>query len=65
MQLLKGFIRDPITNAVINKDDRDYKDHTFKMNVFKEINELKTEIRVLREELKQTKALIINSEEKN
>lgn len=65
MQLLKGYIRDPITNAVINKDDSDYKDHTFKMTVFKELNALKAEIQFLYKELDKTKALINNLKEKN
>lgn len=65
MNIIKGFVRDPITQAVINKDEKDYKDHVFKMNIYGEINELKNEIRFLREELEKTKALLANSEEKN
>ena len=65
MDLLKGFVRDPVTKAVINKDDRDYKDHIFKMDVYKEICELRSEVQFLREELEKTKALMANSEEKN
>ena len=65
MNVIKGFVRDPITQAVINKDDKDYKDHIFKMDVYKEIIELRNEIQFLREELEKTRALLANSEEKN
>ena len=64
MHVIKGFVRDPVTQAVINKDDRDYKDHTFKMELYKELSELKNEIQFLRDELEKTKALLSNSEEK-
>ena len=64
MHVIKGFVRDPVTQAVINKDDRDYKDHTFKMELYKELSELKNEIQFLRDELEKTKALLLNSEEK-
>jgi hypothetical protein len=65
MNVIKGFVRDPITQAVINKDDKDYKDHIFKMDVYKEIIELRNQIQFLREELEKTRALLANSEEKN
>lgn len=64
MHVIKGFVRDPVTQAVINKDDRDYKDHTFKMELYKELSELKNEIQFLRDEIEKTKALLPNSEEK-
>jgi hypothetical protein len=51
MDILKGFVRDPITQAVINKDEKNYKDHIFKMELYKELG--------------RTKALLANSEEKN
>ena len=65
MEVLKGFVRDPSTQAVINKDEKDYKDHIFKMDIYKEICDLKGEVKFLREELEKTKALMANSEEKN
>lgn len=65
MNVVKGFTRDPITQAVINKDEKDYKDHIFKMELYKELNEMRTDIQFLREELDKTKALLVNSEEKN
>lgn len=65
MEILKGFVRDPITQAVINKDEREYKDHVFKIELYKELNEMRNEIQFLREELEKTKALLANSEEKN
>lgn len=64
MNVVKGFTRDPITQAVINKDEKDYKDHIFKMELYKELNEMRTDIQFLREELDKTKALLVNSEEK-
>ena len=64
MHVIKGFVRDPVTQAVINKDDRDYKEHIFKMELYKELNELKNQIQFLRDELEKTKALLPNSEEK-
>lgn len=64
MHVVKGFVRDPITQAVINKDEKDYKDHVFRMELYKELNEMKSEIQFLREELGKTKALLGNSEEK-
>jgi hypothetical protein len=65
MDILKGFVRDPITQAVINKDEKNYKDHIFKMELYKELGEIRNEIQFLREELGRTKALLANSEEKN
>lgn len=64
MHVVKGFVRDPVTKAVINKDEREYKDHIFKMELYKEINDLRNEIQFLREDLEKTKALLPNSEEK-
>lgn len=65
MNIVKGFVRDPITQAVINKDEKNYKDHIFKMELYKELNEMRTDIQFLRDELDKTKALLVNSEEKN
>lgn len=65
MNILKGFVRDPTTQAVINKDEKDYKDYVFKIELYKDLNEMRNEIQFLREELEKTKALLANSEEKN
>jgi len=64
MQVVKGYVRDPITKAVINKDEKDYKDHIFKMDIYKEINDLKNQVSFLQEELRKIQGLLANSEEK-
>jgi len=64
MQLVKGYVRDPNTKAVINKDEKDYKDHIFKMEIYREINNLKNEVAFLQKELRKAQSLLASSEEK-
>lgn len=65
MYVAKGYVRDPISKVLINKDEKDYKDHIFKMEVYKTINNLKNEIDFLRTELTEAKAAIARLEERN
>lgn len=44
LHVVKGYKRDPITQIVINSDEKEYKDYKFKMEIFKEMNELKEQI---------------------
>lgn len=37
----KGYMRDPRTNVVVNSDEREYKEYKLKMEIFKEINDLR------------------------
>jgi len=65
MYVAKGYVRDPISKVLINKDEKDYKDHIFKMEIYKTINNLKNEIELLRTELTEAKAAIARLEERN
>jgi len=65
MYVAKGYVRDPISKVLINKDEKDYKDHIFKMEIYKTINNLKNEIEFLRTELTEAKAAIARLEERN
>jgi len=65
MYVAKGYVRDPISKVLINKDEKDYKDHIFKMEIYKTINNLKNEIDFLRTELTEAKAAIARLEERN
>ena len=65
MHLVKGYARDPVTKIIINKDETNYRDHLFKMELYKNINMLKNEIEFLKNELSEAKASIASLKERN
>lgn len=65
MYVAKGYVRDPVSKVLINKDEKDYKDHVFKMDLYKTINNLKSEIDFLRAELSEARSAIARLEERN
>lgn len=65
MELVKGYSRDPVTQVIINKDEKDYRDHMFKVDLYKTINNMKNEIDFLRSELTEAKAKLARLEERN
>jgi hypothetical protein len=64
MYATKSYSRDPVTKVLINRDEKEYKDFKLKMEIFKEINSLKNEVKYLTTELHKTKTSLANLEEK-
>jgi hypothetical protein len=65
MHLVKGYSRDPVTKIIINKDEANYRDHLFKMELYKNINTLKNEVQFLKNELSEAQASIASLKERN
>ena len=49
--MLNTFVRDPITNIVINNNEKEYKEYQSKIELIRQINELKEEIKMLKLDL--------------
>lgn len=64
MDISKSFKRDPISKALINNDDKEYTDHVFKLDLYKQIASLKEDISDLKQALYKTVERLDRMEEK-
>lgn len=62
MEFVKGYVRDPVSHVLINNDEREYREHKFKMDLSTKINSMQNEIDQLRLIVSQLQAKV---EEKN
>jgi hypothetical protein len=54
--LTKTYKRDPVSKVLINNDEKEYKEYKLKVEIFTEINNLKKEIQLLRNEIEIIKS---------
>jgi hypothetical protein len=54
--LTKTYKRDPVSKILINNDEKEYKEYKLKVEIFKEINDLKIEIQHLKAEIEILKS---------
>jgi hypothetical protein len=49
--------RDPITSVIINNDEKEYREYQNKIDMIKQINELRNEVNLLKNEIKALKEM--------
>lgn len=62
MEFIKGYKRDPLSQVLINNDEKEYKDHMWKMDTSIKMKNMQNDIDMLKKIVIQLQAKI---EEKN
>lgn len=54
---IANLIRDPVTSVIINNDEKEYREYQNKIDMIRQINELRNDVNLLKNEIRVLKEM--------